>query len=284
MRVDNEIRKFLVSVLKEDTGRIDITTEIIFDRDFPVIAHLITKQNCILAGIPFFKKTFLIVDRSIKFSNCLSDGVEVKPGSVVCELKGMLKSILKAERVALNIISHLSGIATYTNEFVRQTDGKFKVLDTRKTLPGLRKLEKYAVRVGGGYNHRMNLSEMILIKDNHINLWSKYNNLTRIDSISYLVSKAKKRSKITIEVEVESFEEALVATKTGADILMFDNADISEIKKFLDYCGKNRPLIEVSGGLDIKDIKKLKELDIDFVSVGKITHSAPSIDFSLEIV
>ncbi len=232
MKKRHDLRRWLKNALDEDTGGIDITTEAIFERDFTITAELVARQRCILAGITVFREAFLVVDRRIEFSNCLSDGADVKADSVVCILKGKLKSILRTERVALNIISHLSGIATYTNEFVRQTGDRFRILDTRKTLPGLRNLEKYAVRVGGGYNHRMSLSEMVLIKDNHINLWSKYNNMSRTDAIRVLVSRAKRKIKIPVEVEVESCKEAIIATQAGADILMFDNTDISEIKKF----------------------------------------------------
>jgi len=283
MKIDNKIRKFLKSALDEDIGNIDITTETLFGRGFLIKASLIAKQKCILAGISLFKETFFILDRNIKFSDCVKDGSSLKNGSVVCRIEGNLKSILRAERVALNIISHLSGIATYTAEFVRQTGGNFRILDTRKTLPCLRQLEKYAVRTGGGYNHRFNLSEMVLLKDNHINLWAKHRKNSRIDAIRYLVSRAKKKTELAVEVEVESCDEAIAAAESGADILMFDNTGVSEIKKFLKKYGDNRPLIEVSGGIKISDIKKFRNLDIDFVSVGRITHSAPAVDFSLEI-
>lgn len=284
MKITREIRKFLMNALKEDIGKRDITTESLFDENFIITAELLAKQDCILAGMPLFQEIFLIFDEEVRLSETLKDGAEVKKGSIVSILKGPLKPILTGERVALNILSHLSGIATFTNAFVRQSGGKFKILDTRKTTPGLRVLEKYAVRVGGGYNHRLNLSEMVLIKDNHINLWSYYRKITRIDAISILTAKVKTIKNIAVEVEVESCDEALAAKNAGADIIMFDNTGASEIKKFLNLCGENRPLIEISGGIDLKDIKKFRNLDIDFVSVGKITHSAPAIDFSLEII
>ncbi|MCM8824771.1 MAG: carboxylating nicotinate-nucleotide diphosphorylase [Candidatus Omnitrophica bacterium] len=284
MKITANIRKFLKNALSEDIGKVDITTETLFSDDFLITAHLITRQFCILAGIDLFKEIFLILDKKTCFHKCVSDGARLKAGSTVCVIKGRAKSILTGERVALNMVSHLSGIATYTNEFVMATDGRFKILDTRKTLPGLREFEKYAVRIGGGYNHRMNLSEMVLIKDNHINLWAKHRGTNRSDAIRQLTSRAKKKLKLVVEVEVESFEESMVAMESGADIIMFDNTGISEIKKFLSHCGENRPLIEVSGGIELSDIKKLKEIDIDFVSLGKITHSAPAVDFSLEIL
>lgn len=284
MKITPDLRKFLKSVLDEDTGKLDITTETIFDEDFIIVCRLIARQDCILAGMPFFKEVFRISDKRIKFLNCCADGTKLRAGSIASIIKGNLKPVLRAERVGINIISHLSGIATYTNKFVKHSRGSFKILDTRKTLPGLRILEKYAVRVGGGYNHRFNLSEMILIKDNHINLWAKHKKISRLYAIKELVSRAKKKTGVAVEVEIESCDEALTAMDAGADILMFDNTGISEIKKFLSSCGKDRPLIEVSGGIDISDIKKLRKLDIDFVSVGRITHSAPSIDFSLEIM
>ncbi|MGC9065328.1 MAG: carboxylating nicotinate-nucleotide diphosphorylase [Candidatus Ratteibacteria bacterium] len=284
MKMTGKIRRFLSNALKEDTGKRDITTETLFEQNFIITAKLIAKQDCIIAGMPLFQEVFTILDKKIKFSKILKDGAEAKTGSIVCILKGPLKSILTGERVALNIISHLSGIATITNKFVKEANGKFKILDTRKTTPGLRVIEKYAVRVGGGYNHRLNLSEMILIKDNHINLWSHHKKITRSQAIEQLTMKAKKIKNIAVEVEVESSDEAIIAKNAGADIIMFDNTSIHEIRKFLKLCDENRPLIEISGGIDLKDIRRLKNLDIDFVSAGKITHSAPAIDFSIEIM
>ncbi|HON05583.1 MAG: putative nicotinate-nucleotide pyrophosphorylase (carboxylating) [candidate division TA06 bacterium ADurb.Bin131] len=281
--ITEEVRKFLNEALFEDIGQSDITTETLFDNNFIISARLIVRQKCILAGLPFFKEVFRILDRNIEFCDFVSDGSVIKKNSIVCSVSGCLKPILAGERVALNIISHLSGIATITSRFVKETKGQFKVLDTRKTTPGLRIFEKYAVRMGGGYNHRMNLSEMILIKDNHINLWAYHRKIDRKSSIVELTLKAKSSSISKVEVEVESSEEAMVAANSGADILMFDNTGVDEIRKYLKISGKNRPKIEVSGGIKIKDIRKFLGLDIDFVSSGYITHSAPSIDFSLEI-
>ncbi len=282
--ITKDIRKFLKTALQEDIGKRDITTETIFDQNFIINAHLIAKQGCILAGLPFFKEVFFILDRNVKISDFASDGCAIKKNSIVCSITGCIKPILAGERVALNIISHLSGIATLTNEFVKRTQGKFRILDTRKTMPGLRILEKYAVRAGGGHNHRFNLSEMVLIKDNHINLWAHHRGIDRKTAIKELISKAKKANISKIEVEIESCEEAIAAAESGSDILMFDNTRISEIKRYLKIVGKKHPEIEISGRIGVRDIEKLVGLDIDFVSVGRITHSAAAVDFSLEIV
>lgn len=283
LKITNDIKKFVKQALNEDIGKRDITTETLFEENFLVLSHLIAKEKCIIAGGEIFKEVFLTLDKTIKFLDFIPDGTKVKANQIICRIKGPLKPILSGERVALNIISHLSGIATFTNEFVVASNGRFKILDTRKTTPLLRKLEKYAVRAGGGYNHRMKLDEMILIKDNHINLYAMRNGIRRTLAIEQLTKKAKRSKNVKIEVEIETAEEAIIAQKAGAHILMFDNARIEEIEKYINIAGRNRPEIEVSGGITIKDLKKLRNLDIDFVSVGKITHSAPAIDFSLEI-
>ncbi len=281
--ITKDIKKFLGNALIEDIGKKDITTEIIFDRNFIINANLIVRQNCILAGLPFFKEVFTILDKDIEFSDFFCDGAVLKKNHVVCSISGRLKPILAGERVALNIISHLSGIATITNKCVKKTKGKFRILDTRKTTPTLRSLERYAVRIGGGFNHRMNLSEMILIKDNHINLWAYHKGIDRKTAIRELTLKAKKANVSKVEIEVESCEEALTATRAGVDILMFDNTGTDEITKYLNIVGKTRPKIEISGGIKPKDIQKFLGLDIDFISTGFITHSVSAIDFSLEM-
>jgi len=291
MKIDNKIRKFLKSALDEDIGNIDITTETLFGRGFLIKASLIAKQKCILAGISLFKETFFILDRNIKFSDCVKDGSSLKQDSIVCRIEGNLKSILRAERVALNILSHLSGIATYTAEFVRQTGGNFRILDTRKTLPGLRFLEKYAVRTGGGYNHRFNLSEMVLIKDNHIRVRRTAYGVPREEKsvgIKELIETARRKvaKGTVIEVEVTNIEEFNAAIVARPDIIMLDNMRVADVKACVEIrrFTKNKPLLEVSGGVTLANVEEYAKCKVDMISVGSLTQSVKSVDISLEIV
>ncbi len=279
-----EIKKTLKGFIREDTGKGDITSENIFPQDFSVQAFIIAKEKGIFAGGIFLKEIYRLIDKDIQFHGFLQEGAEFKKNQVVGKLTGSIKSILKGERISLNLLSHISGVATFTNLFVKITGNKVSILDTRKTLPGLRYFEKYGVRTGGGKNHRMKLDELILIKDNHINAWMKKNRIKRIDAIKQLTEIAKKNTRgIKVETEVESYNEAMAAYKASVDILMFDNTGPEEIKKFFrDNKGK-KPIIEISGGITLKNIKKFINLPIDWISSGTITNSAPAIDFSLEI-
>ena len=284
MKITPGILRILKSALDEDIGTKDVTTGILFPDNPFVEARLISKDSCVLAGIDVFKETFRLLDRRVSFSDFLTDGALLAKGQTAGRIYGPIKAILTGERVSLNILSRLSGIATLTSRFVRKAHGRFEILDTRKTTPGLRALEKYAVRVAGGKNHRMRMDEMILIKDNHINAFARLNKISRVDSIAALVSRAKRKARnLKVEVEVESYSEAMAATKSGADILMFDNTSALHVKKFLNtVCGR-RPVIEVSGGITLENISTFYNIPVDYVSIGALTHSAPAIDFSLEI-
>ncbi|MCP2604814.1 carboxylating nicotinate-nucleotide diphosphorylase, partial [Candidatus Aminicenantes bacterium AH-873-B07] len=240
-------------------------------------ANILAKEEGILAGIDVALIVFQCIDPSLHFTKKFKDGDKFKKGDILAVLEGKTISILKGERVALNFLQRLSGIATLTNKFVEKVKGTgVKILDTRKTTPGLRKLEKYAVRVGGGVNHRMSLSDMILIKDNHLAI---------IGNISKAVEKAKEKvgDRVKIEVEVKNLEELKEAMEAGADIIMLDNMSISEIKKAVKIVKGKIPL-EVSGKIDLDNIKKIARTGVDFISIGKLTHSYKSIDISLEIL
>jgi len=269
---------FLISLaLKEDIGKADITTEAILKgvSDRTIKATLIAKEDLILAGLELFEMTFKKIDPEVKIITDIGDEDFCKKGSVILYLEGKFSSILKGERVALNILQHLSGIATNTYKVVEELKGtKIKILDTRKTIPLWRKWEKYAVRVGGGYNHRMRLYDMFLIKENHIAV---------AGSISKAVMLAKNYDpNVKIEVEVRNFNEVKEAVDTEADIIMLDNMDDSEIKNCVKYIRKNSDKnIEVSGNITLERIKRLRDIDIDFISMGALTHSVKAADISL---
>ena len=193
--MENKYLKSLKSFINEDVGKGDITSESIFPEDFSVEIVIIAKEKGILAGGIFLKEIYKQIDRNIKFHDFLEEGKEFKKNQVVGKMIGHIKSILKGERISLNLLSHISGIATLTSRFVKKTKGKISILDTRKTLPGLRYFEKYGVRLGGGKNHRMKMDELVLLKDNHINAWMQKNKTTRIDAINQLKEMAKKTQK-----------------------------------------------------------------------------------------
>ena len=282
-----ELRRLIKQSLDEDIGGGDVTTGCLFGRDFSVEAALIAKEDCLLCGIGVFREVFLCLSSECDFrfrygdGDYLSGNTEV--GRVVCGVKTMMK----AERTALNFLQHLSGVATLTRAFVEKAGG-LNIYDTRKTKPMLRNLEKYAVRIGGGRNHRFGLFDMVMIKDNHIFAFMKKNGITdRAEAVYRSVRKARESSagRYKVEVEVENAVEALRAFEAGADIIMFDNADIAELEKFREAVGEGRKGLEIewSGNVNFGNIGSLKGLRADRVSVGAITHSARAVDFSLKI-
>ena len=262
------------SALNEDlknTG--DITSEAIF-KNQEASFILLSKDNGILCGIDLFSETFHIIDKNIKIKFYFNDKDFIKYGDVIAKIKGRVSSILKGERTALNFISHLSGIATKTNNFVKLIKDKIKILDTRKTIPNMRILQKYAVKCGGGTNHRMGLYDMVLIKDNHIDA---------AGGITNAVNKVREKwnKKFKIEVETRNLNEVKEVLSCKVDRIMLDNMPINEMIKASELIN-NKAEIEVSGNIDIKKIKKLLKLKIDFISIGELTHSIKAFDFSLK--
>lgn len=278
-----KIRSIVKLALEEDIGEGDITTENIIPPTLKIKARIIAEEKCIICGLPVAKEVFKMLDRRISWRAKVSDGDVVKPKKVVVEIFGSARAILAGERVALNFLQHLSGIATYTNKFVKLANGKFDIYDTRKTHPGLRYLEKYAVLCGGGKNHRLQLDDMVLVKDNHIKICELYN--LPIEEILY---RMRQRLDYTTDVEIEccNLREVKLALKIKPDIIMLDNMSFTQLKKAIKMIRKNLPKtkIEISGKLDEQRVKKLRRLNIDFVSLGRITHSARDISFSLEVV
>lgn len=261
--------------LKEDMPRGDITSESIISPDSVSRASFLAKEEGVLAGMDVARRVFEKIDPGVSFLKALNDGRPFKPGEALARLKGSSISLLKGERTALNFLQRMSGIATKTREFVRAVEGtKTKILDTRKTTPGLRSLEKYAVRMGGGVNHRFSLSDMVLIKDNHLEI---------IGSVSEAVKRARKgvARDIKVEVEVGGFQGAREALESGADMIMLDNMPLDKMKEVVDWIGGRVP-IEISGRITVEIAPKIAALGVDLISVGALTHSFRSIDISLE--
>lgn len=262
--------------IEEDIGFGDITSSLLIPKESKSKAVIIAKEDFIIAGIPFAKKVFSLIDDSVEFNPILNDGVKVKKDDIIAEIYGKTHSILSGERVSLNILQRLSGIATLTNKFVERVSGtKAKIVDTRKTTPCLRFMEKYAVRIGGGENHRFGLFDGILIKDNHIKV---------VGSITKAVEYAKKNHYLSkIEIEVQNLSELLEAIAAGADIVMLDNMSIDEMKEAVKI-SNGKIMLEASGGVTLENVKKIAETGVDFISVGAITHSFKASDISLKII
>ena len=264
------IKSLVKKALYEDLKpRGDITTNLVKFNNKKTKAQIIAKQNGVIAGLEFCKIAFKLVGKEAIFVKKVSDGTKVKKNKVIAEIKAKIKTILIAERTALNFLNHASGIATLTNEFVKKA-GKTKICCTRKTTPNLRTLEKYSVKKGGGHNHRYNLSDEILIKENHI---SASNNLRE------LVKKAIKTNKV-VTVEIENIKQLNSIIDLKFKRVLFDNMSIQQLKKCLNLC-KNKFQTEYSGNATLKNIKKISKIGVDRISVGAITHSSTSFDSSL---
>lgn len=279
MPIPPQVGDFIADALREDIRYGDITTESIIEPDRKSRAFVIAKQDTVAAGLDFFAEVFRQVDPSVKVIYRVKDSRKVEKGSIICEIKGFTKSILKAERVALNILQRLSGIAALTAEFVRLIEGTgARVVDTRKTTPCMRFMEKYAVRAGGGYNHRFGLYDGILIKDNHI---------AAAGGIKNAVKKAKEAHHLLkIEVEVKNIKELREALKAEVDVVMLDNMSIETMKKAVQIVRSSpeKPLIEASGNVSLDNVRDIAETGVDLISVGMITHSPPATDMSLKIM
>ena len=264
------IKSLVKEALNEDLKpKGDITTNLVKFNNKKTKAQIIAKQNGVIAGLEFCKIAFKLVGKEAIFVKKVSDGSKVKKNKVIAEIKAKIKTILIAERTALNFLNHASGIATLTNEFVKKA-GKTKICCTRKTTPNLRTLEKYSVKKGGGHNHRYNLSDEILIKENHI---SASNNLRE------LVKKAIKTNKV-VTVEIENIKQLKSIIDLKFKRVLLDNMSIQQLKKCLKLC-KNKFQTEYSGNATLKNIKKISKTGIDRISVGAITHSSISFDSSL---
>jgi nicotinate-nucleotide pyrophosphorylase (carboxylating) len=262
--------------LEEDIGPSDITTSTLIPENAEARALFIAKGNFVLAGIPFIMEVFRILDSSISFQTFFNEGAQVKKRDVIAEVFGKTHAIFKGERVSLNILQRLSGIATITNKYVEKVKGlSTKIFDTRKTTPCYRFMEKYAVRMGGGNNHRFGLFDGIIIKDNHIEA---------VGSIKKAIGKLKGKQYLhKIEVEIENLHDLKEAIVAGADIVMLDNMSLKDMREAVKIV-KGRATIEASGNITLNNVRKIAETGVDFVYVGALTHSAMAADISLKIV
>ncbi len=274
------MREIINLALEEDRVRDDVTTNSLKDYDNQVTAAVIAKENGIISGTGVFINTFITVDPVISIDVFKGDGSEVKKGDIVLEIKGMESSILKAERTALNFLQRLSGIATLTKKFVDKLKPYHTtLLDTRKTTPGMRYLEKKAVKDGGGSNHRMNLEDMAMVKDNHIEM---------AGAISNAVKKIREKFPgKKIEVEVKNLTELEEALSLNVDMIMLDNFNTGMLEYAVQAVkqsqNRHRPKLEISGNVDLENIEQKAAVSVDFISVGALTHSFTSLDLSLKI-
>ncbi len=277
---DEQVNKIVDLALAEDTSHGDITSKILIPPELVGKASIVTNGEGVLAGGDIARLVFLKVDPLLEVEVLIPEGSRVKPGDTVATISGTVASIFKAERVALNFLSHLSGVASETARYVAEILGSTAVItDTRKTSPSLRLLEKYAVRVGGGQNHRLHLGDGILIKDNHITALRELG-----ISLKDIVAKAKQNASLgaKIEIEVNTIQEALEIAQAGADIIMLDNMSPDEIKQVVELVPEQVKL-EASGGIGLDNVRAMAWAGVDFISVGAITHSAKALDFSLEL-
>jgi nicotinate-nucleotide pyrophosphorylase (carboxylating) len=275
-----QVEQLIDQALAEDLGQGDVTTEALIPKAQQGRASIVAKARGIIAGVEVAKQVFLKADPELKLAILIEDGAEVKPGDIVTKIEGRVASILKAERIALNFLQRLSGIASETGHYVQAVKGlPVQITDTRKTTPGLRTLEKYAVRVGGGKNHRMHLGDGILIKDNHLAALC-HQGL----SIKEIVTKARQKAspKLKIEVEVKTPQEAVEAAEAGADIIMLDNIGLEDMRQAVQLI-RGRALIEASGGITLDRVRAVAETGVDLISIGALTHSAKALDISLEL-
>ncbi|OLN31549.1 carboxylating nicotinate-nucleotide diphosphorylase [Desulfosporosinus metallidurans] len=263
--------------LNEDLGFQDLTTEAIISETHCSVAEITAKAAGIIAGMDIAKCAFKLLDEKVSFQTKIADGAKVSPGQVVAVIEGRTRTLLGGERVALNFMQRLSGIATGTNKAVESVkDFPCHLVDTRKTTPGLRGMEKYAVRMGGGYNHRFGLFDAILIKDNHI---------TAAGGITEAVSlvRAKVGHMVKVEVETETLAQVEEALRTSVDIIMLDNMSADQMKEAVQLINKE-VLTEASGGINLDNLVRVAETGVDLISLGWLTHSAQALDLSLNII
>ncbi|MGN1167871.1 MAG: carboxylating nicotinate-nucleotide diphosphorylase [Lachnospiraceae bacterium] len=265
----------IMQALEEDISSEDVTTNAVMKSAVEGEVELICKQNGIIAGLDVFKRVFQLLDEKVKVELYCKDGEQVKKGQIMGKVTGDIRVLLSGERVALNYLQRMSGIATYTSEVASLLKGsKTKLLDTRKTTPNMRIFEKYAVRVGGGYNHRYNLSDGVLLKDNHIGA---------AGSVKEAVRMAKEYAPFVrkIEVEVENLDMVKEAVEAGADIIMLDNMSPEEMRKAVELID-GRAETECSGNVTKENIERIVSVGVDYISSGALTHSSPILDISLK--
>jgi nicotinate-nucleotide pyrophosphorylase (carboxylating) len=277
MKLDlKKIEKIIENALDEDIGKGDVTSRITLPYGAEIKAKFVTREDCIACGIPVLEAIFARKDGFVTYQPEIIEGSKLSKGSAIFSVEGSARVILAYERVALNLLQYMCGIATQTRKYVELIEGSTsKILDTRKTTPNLRVLAKYAVWIGGGANHRFCLDDGILIKDNHISI---------IGSIEEAIAKAKqnKPEHLPIEVECDTLSQVEKAVNAGVDIILLDNMSPDQIRKAVEI-NKGRCKLEASGGINLKSLKSYAETGVDYISIGALTHSARSIDIGLDI-
>lgn len=282
-RLDSLIRE----ALKEDSTLDDITTKSLNYGNLATAAVFKAKEKGVLAGINVVKQVFKLVDKKLKLKILKKDGENFQPGDILAKVSGSVSSILSSERTVLNFLTRLSGIATITREFVNKVKPyRAKIMDTRKTTPGLRILEKYAVRMGGGYNHRYDLAEAILIKDNHIAALKRRHKNLDLGELIKIARKKSKNKNIEVEIEVTNKIEFRQAIESTPDIIMFDNMKPKQIRDCVKLRNRlnKRVKLEISGNVSLENVKSLASLGVDRISIGRLTHSPKAVDISLEFL
>ena len=265
------------NTLEEDLGSGDVTTDAIFSVDDTCEALIIAKEEGIIAGIPIAQRVFKKIDPEVTVAQKLKDGEHVNPGDEILVIKGSIHAVLSGERLSLNLLQRMSGIATATSKYIAAISGyRTRILDTRKTAPGLRVLDKYAVSIGGGCNHRFGLYDAVLIKDNHIDFAGNISNAVEI-------VRSKYQSKFKVEVETSTLDEVREALKAGADIIMLDNMTVEMMKEAVRIIN-GKSITEASGGITLDNVRQIADTGVDFISVGAITHSSPALDIGLYMV
>jgi nicotinate-nucleotide pyrophosphorylase (carboxylating) len=274
--MENDVKDLIARALQEDLGPGDATSEATIRPESASIAVMLAKQDLVLAGLDIARAVFHYLDPDIQFTAFVKDGDRVNAGTELAKLTGNTRALLAGERVALNLLQHLSGIATLTAQYVEKVKGlETEVLDTRKTLPGLRRLEKYAVRIGGGRNHRFGLYDGVLIKDNHIKASG---------GIAKAIQNARKNAHhlLKLEVETKNLEEVREALDSRADIIMLDNMPVAMMREAVKLIA-GRVLVEASGNVTLDTVRAIAETGVDLISSGSLTHSAPAADISMKI-
>lgn len=276
-----KVEPLINKALNEDIGGADVTTLSIVPKGEIADFIISIRESAVVCGLPVVKKIFQKLGAGLKIYYCAAEGERVSAGGIIMKARGRAAAVLNGERTALNFLQRLSGIATVTDRYVSAVAGTgVKILDTRKTLPGFRYLEKYAVRIGGGYNHRFGLFDQVLIKENHLKIEERAGK----GHIIRCVRKARKRNpgKI-VEVEVETLPEVREASSAGADMVMLDNMNVPQVRKALNIL-KGKAKVEVSGGITTKNIRRFARTGVDYISIGALTHSVKAIDMTLELL
>ena len=289
------VKKIIWMALKEDIGAGDVTTNSLVTKSAKARARLYAREDGIIAGLDVAIEIFRRLDRNIKAEKFVEDGARVRKNQPFAEISGSTRALLTGERTALNFLQHLSGVATLTGKYVSAVKPcRAKIFTTRKTTPVLRILDKYAVRMGGGHNHRMGLYDMAMVKDNHLKIQSQKSKVkSQKLKVKDIVKKLRKKIPhgMKVEVEAKTRREVKAALESGADIIMLDNMHSRAMKKAVNLIHRSfsshrhvRPMIEASGNVGLHNVKTIAKTGVDWISIGRLTHSAPALDISLEIV